>query len=275
MSVFMVFTISSVKVNADSSVDTKKETKTKKTLEFDKSNELDRIVLESEAYQELIAKDPTYELVSRDRLYYKIEKVEGKTKKTAFTEEQYDKEMLKEKEEAVQGITTDKSYGWIYVSMYGLVNYSGSYFISFSYSWLQVPFFASTDALVIGAADSLPITSESLKVKHTVVADTTYEYNYSWSSPDMKSRGTNTYGINVPLKVSGIYATTKCSGIISANAIRESSNITAAKIFGSYGHRELTISSTSFSFSASGLSFSFPLGLTYDEAPVSTTLSVY
>lgn len=250
-----------------------------KGLELDKTNFVDSLVLKSEEYQKRIKNDPTYRVVSRKEVYYKFEKTNDNIiMKTEYTPSQYNAAIEKEaklNQIALNSITLNKSYGWINVGVYGLVNSSNHYFIMFTYDWLKVPFWAATDAIVLGASDNLPIYSETLVAKHTVVADKSYVFDYTWSSPDMKSRGSNTYGINVPLRASAEWGTSKCWGTISADATRESSNITSTKIFGSYGHREVSVGNLGFSFSASGMGFSFPLTLTYDEAPISAVFSIY
>ena len=254
------------------------------TLELDSSNTLDQIVLESQSYKDMIKNNPDSKLLTRNEMYYKVE-IDDKNQvtKTAYSPEEYKSELLKE--QSVDDTTISqrsqslsKSYGWIDVAIYGWYYSSGKWFIEFTYNWTKVPATQLTDAIVLGADSNLPIYTETIQAAHTVTTELgTYSYSYNWSTPDMKSRGSNAYGINVPLGIETQFEITQnAHGYISANCTRATTNTQSGKIFGSYGHRQIGINpSLTFSFSPTSLSFDFGLGITSDDAPISKVFNLF
>ncbi|WP_024834080.1 hypothetical protein [Ruminiclostridium josui] len=251
------------------------------TLELDSSNTLDQIVLESQSYKDMIKNNHDAKLLTRNEMYYKVEiDDKNQVKKTAYSPEEYKAELLKEQsnEYTTYSQSLSKSYGWIDVAIYGWYYSSEKWFIEFTYNWTKVPSTQLTDAIVLGADSNLPIYTETIQASHTVKTDVrTLSYNYDWSTPDMKSRGANAYGINVPLGIETQFETTQnAHGYISAICTRSTTNTQSGKIYGSYGHRQIGINpSTSFSFSPTSLSFSFALGITSDEAPISKVFNLF
>lgn len=255
------------------------------TLELDPSNTLDKIVLESESYKEMINNNPDAKLLIRNELYYKVEIENNNTivktnYKTAYTPDEYKAELLREhsNEITTNSQSLSKSYGWIDVAIYGWYYSNEKWFIEYTYNWTKVPATQLTDAIVLGADSNLPIYTDTIQAAHTVTTNlNTYSYNYNWSTPDMKSRGANAYGINVPLGINTQFETTlDAHGYISAICTRATTNTQSGKIYGSYGHRQLGINpSLSFSFSPTSLGFSFAAGITYDEAPISQVFNLF
>jgi hypothetical protein len=250
-----------------------------KEVKLTKANKHDKIFLESDGYQKYLKENPGSKVVTKEQQYYKLEQDEnGEIIRKQCTPSEYNLQVAKEdllsQSSTYASVSLTKPYGWISVTIYGVVNSSNNYYLAFSYNWDKVPFFASTDAVVLGAAEALPINFTTITAQHHVVAEKQYNYSYDYLYYDMKNRGTNTFGLNVPLRVSS-YGTSDAWGIIGANASRQGSGIDRANIWGSYGHREITVSNFSFSFSASGCSFGFPTTPTYDEAPVVATFEVY
>lgn len=250
-------------------------------LELHSSNTLDQIVLESQSYKDMIKNNYDAKLLTRNEMYYKVEiDDKNQVKKTAYSPEEYKVEMLKEQsnEYTTYSQSSSKSYGWIDVAIYGWYYSSEKWFIEFTYNWTKVPSTQLTDAIVLGADSNLPIYTETIQAAHTVKTNIrTLSYNYDWSTPDMKSRGANAYGINVPLGIETQFETTKnAHGYISATCTRATTNTQSGKIYGSYGHRQIGINpSTSFSFSPTSLSFGFGLGITSDEAPISKVFNLF
>ena len=250
------------------------------TLNLDLSNNLDKIALESNSYQEMIKNYPDAKLLTRNEMYYKVEiDNNNHVTKTAYSPLEYQTELIKEQNTySTDSLSLSKSYGWIDVAIYGWYYSSEKWFIEYTYDWTKVPATQLTDAIVLGADSNLPIYTQTIQAAHTVVTNlNTYSYSYNWSTPDMKSRGENSYGINVPLGIETQFETTQdAHGYISANCTRATTNTTNGKIFGSYGHRQIGINpSTSFSFSPTSLSFGFGLGVTSDDAPISKVFNLF
>lgn len=172
-----------------------------------------------------------------------------------------------------------KSYGWIDVAIYGWYYSNEKWFLEYTYDWVSAPYFQGTDAIVLGADSNLPIYTDTIQAYHTVLTTyQSYSFNYDWSTPDMKSRGANAYGINVPLGFNNAdwETTLHSAGYISAICTRATTTTQSGKIFGSYGHRQISVNpSLSFSFNPASLGFDFGIGISYDNAPISNVLGLF
>lgn len=248
----------------------------------------DQRLVENDSFLNFTKNNPDVTLAFIEEAYYKVEidskaKAFGKTTlsnpnniiKTKYTKEEYEAEETKNNNSDIDiyGVSGDKTFSWIYVRMYGHKSSNGRYAFSFAYEWLKQPFFQGKDAIVIGADSNWPIKSSTISGYHiNKVSGKIFRTDYNWYSEDLKSRGANTYGINVNLTSTSL-STSTAYGAISCEAEPSQSNTRAGKVFGGYAHRQGTIN---FDFSFNPSDFSFNLGLspgfTYDEATLSATM---
>lgn len=241
-----------------------------KEIKLDKNDELDKIVMNSDAYKKRMADFPDAKRVSKTESYVKVDLSKAvKNQKTQYTKDEYLKEISVSTANTLSATTSDlsRNYGWMRVSLSSYLLSGSQYEIEFAYTWLTQPYFTLPDAVVIGADSNFSIDTSTVWLGHHFVTPDNQIHTtvYTYYGTELNCVGANTYGANVPMELGDGTRTITAYGSMTARGYLNSST---AKYFGSYGHRQVSLSNE-FSFDPVSLLFSFSFTPSYDEAALS------
>ncbi len=228
----------------------------------------------SSAYYEFIKANPNAILVSKNQVYCRFDETADKgIVKKDFTPAEFKALNITSANTVSPMNLVNNASGWITIWSYGFKNpNTGKYFLELAYDWLILPVFQMSDAVALCADANVVISTSSVKIDHFVTtADlVTYEYVYNYlNTPDI-SKGTNSYGANVPLKPNGSFS--DAWGYLTADATWGNQQIVASKYYVGYAHRQIAVTSPGFSFSTSP-AFNFSFVQNYDSVTLADTIN--